>query len=193
MFQKRAKEKQMQIYDNLFSNDKEIIHKTLKEIELISDEEYKSLIDLIFNNYNPENKNNIKITIRALNKCIWRDQSIEFIKKYGYILLQNVTHLDGYTRMIVYSVMDSFRLFLLNVHNKKSSAEKASYSVNFYVKLSEFYEANKDEKIRASILSCLSRFNCAAFSELISTTKYKNIYEKFNHLSYMRRYKYNEY
>lgn len=181
------------IFRDIFSKDKKVIHQALIDIKILSKKECDILIEKIFNNYDPNDKENVKITIRALNKCLWDNRKIGYIKRFGEILLQNAVNLDGYTRMIVNSVTDTYRLlFITRRQHIKKELELEKYSIEFYAQLAKLYKNNTDKKIKSSILSCLSSFNSLAFREIIEKTKYKRTYEKFSQLSYKKRYEYDE-
>ncbi|MBI2108068.1 hypothetical protein HYU10_03695 [Candidatus Woesearchaeota archaeon] len=174
----------MEICNKLYSMDKRKISEALHELLAFPNEESDNAIKELLKNYNFEDNENAKITIRALNKCLYRELELSFLQTYGNILLQNVLNTDGYTRMVVYSVIDRFRLRLLILVDAKKRKELQEYAVEFYSKLAELYEQNNQARIKSSILSCIKTFHCPAFDEIVSKTRYAKTYNKFRKILY---------
>lgn len=189
-----------EIYKSLFSANKEIVKEGLKNIEEIANCEDKSkidaLIDILFKKYDSCDPASIKITIRALNKCLYRGIKKKILEDYGRILLENIVHEDGTIRMIVTSVMNNYRFNLLRIvdfnmgapiYSKPDLEEIERFYVRYYVELTKLFDSCLDKKIRASVFSSIRRFHCLAFECLIGKTQYYEIYDRFARLELRKK------
>ncbi len=185
------------LIQDLYSGEMEKVNEAVKEIKKNSwesrdnEDEKKELFKEILDNHESKDDENIKITIRGLNATLYIGIPIDYLKRYKEILLNNITSTDGTVRRTINSVMESYRsIFLTSIIRILGAAKKQIYTkeeidelnklnVDSYVELTKLYEKEKDEKIKSSIMSAFKRFHCMAFYELISHSKYFNIYKMY--------------